>query len=230
MTNKLQVSLVSLVLAVTMCQVLSSFEIKPDIAVPSTSHGIRYSPATPRPKSPNCSSKSCRNDSQQSKVLLEMFIEVYCTDSQHGWGIMKQVQAHYGTDKLDVVIQQMPLPYHRNAFLGTQGLYLIHNSSVSDKVFDYLEESFNMAWNYSTAATREMTEVQVLDMMGDMANRVTGLAKAEFTGNINNNNYIATTRGAWKYGAKRGVAVTPTFFVMEWSLELEQVCQPLTTG
>lgn len=186
--------LAGLALAMVLCSVEASFEIKPDIAVPSIAHGIRYLPSTPRPA-----------------VLLEMFLEIYCTDSEHEWGIIKQVQQHYGTNKLDVEVHQYPLPYHRNAFLGTQGLYLIHNSSVSNKVFDYMEESLRLAKNFSTAATAEMTELEVLDFMGDMANRVTGINKAEFTGNINN--YIAITRGAWKFGAKRGVAVTPTFFV-----------------
>jgi len=140
-----------------------------------------------------------------------MFLEVHCSDSEREWPIIKKVQEHYGNDRLDVIVQNMVLSYHRNAFLGTQGLFLIQNSSVSNKVFDYLEESMKMALNYSTAATVDMTETQVLDMLGDTANRVTGIDKTEFTSNINN--YIATTRGAWKFAAKRDVAVTPTFFV-----------------
>jgi len=172
----------------------AAFEIRPDIAVPATTPGIRYRPASPRPA-----------------VILEMFLEVHCSDSAYEWGIIKTVQEHYGPDKLDVVIQQMPLPYHRNAFLATQGLYLIGNSSVSDKLFDYLEESFRQAYNFSTSSTVDKTETQVVDELGTMANRVTGIDKNEFVSNINN--YIATTRGAWKFGVKRGVAVTPTFFV-----------------
>jgi len=194
MTHTLLTCLVSLALAGLMCGVEASFEIRPDIPVPTAPYGIRYLPATPRPK-----------------VILEIILEVHCSDSERQWAIIKQVQEHYGNDKLDVVMQNMVLPYHRNAFLGTQGLFLIQNSSVSIKVFDYLEESFKMALNYSTAATVDMTETQVLDMMGDMANRVTGIDKIEFTSNINN--YIAYTRAAWKFAVKRDVAVTPTFFV-----------------
>jgi len=188
--------LITFLLTVSLVIVAADFQIKPDIPVPATPHGMRYQPADPRPK-----------------VMLEMFLEVHCSDSEHGWGIIKSVQQHYGTDKLDVVVQPFPLPYHRNAFLGTQGMYLIQQSSrrVSDKMFAYLEESMKMAWTFATNATVNLTETQVLDMMADMATRVTGIDKTYFISNINN--YIATTRGAWKFGAKRGVAVTPTFFV-----------------
>jgi hypothetical protein len=194
MENKLRISLFGLVLTVILCGVHAGFDIKPDIPVPSINHGLRYLPASPRPR-----------------VILEFFYEVHCSDSERGWGVMKSLQQHYGADKLDLVLQHYVLPYHRNAFLGTQGIYLILNSTVSDRVFAYIEESLRMNQNYTTAATIAMTETEVLDMMADMAHRVTGIDKTEFTSNINN--YIAATRIAWKYGAKHGVAATPTYFV-----------------
>jgi len=55
-----------------------------------------------------------------SQVKLEAFIEVHCPDSRAAWPILKSVAAYYGADKLQLVVQQLPLPYHRNAFLATQ--------------------------------------------------------------------------------------------------------------
>jgi len=195
MENRLVTYLLSSVLTLSMFYMVhASYEIKPGIPVTTIKHGIRYLPVTPRPN-----------------VTLEIFISVHCSDSERGWAVIKSVQAHYGPAKLDLVLQQNPLPYQRNAFLGTQGVYLIQQSSVSDNVFAYIEESMKMANIYATANTIHMTEIEVLDMMGDMANRVTGIDKAEFTGNINN--YISNARVAWKYGAKHQVAATPTYIV-----------------
>jgi len=185
---------VLVVMLVTFCTVTSAFEIIPDIPVLTTTPGIRFLPANPRPA-----------------VTLEIFIDLNCPDSLAQWEILKPVQVHFGTDKLDIVVQQMPLPYHRNAFLCTKGLYVIENSPVAALLFSYVEESMTMWRNFSTSQTVNMSETEVLEMLTDMANRVTGINKTLFSSTINL--YEANTRAAWKFAVKRGVAVTPAFFL-----------------
>jgi len=179
---------------VTLSAVTSAFEINPDIPVLTTTPGIRFLPANPTPA-----------------VTLEIFIDLNCPDSLEQWQILKPVQVHFGTDKLDLVVQQMPLPYHRNAFLCTKGMFVIQNSPSSGSLFAYIEESMTMWRNFSTSQTVNMSETEVLEMLTEMANRVTGINRTLFSSSINT--YEAATRAVWKFGVKRGVAVTPAFFL-----------------
>jgi len=195
MTSKLVSCLMgSLLVVVTLCTVTADFDISPDIPVLPTSPGIRYRPSEPQPA-----------------ATLEIFIDLNCPDSLAQWEILKPVQVHFGTDKLDLVVQQMPLPYHRNAFLCTKGMYVIDNSPASNSLFAYIEESMTMWRNFSTVNTVNMSETEVLEMLAEMANRVTGINRTLFTSTINL--YEAATRAAWKFASKRGVAVTPAFFL-----------------
>jgi len=186
------------VLLVTFVSV-SGYDITPQIPVQTTMRGYRYMPFNgPRPD-----------------VVLGVVIDINCPDSRDGWAMLKRVQAHYGTDKFDLMIHQMPLPYHRNAFLCTQGMYVIaeefKNTTVADGLFDYIEESMRLWSNFSTANTINMTEPQVLDMIGDMAVRTTGVDKAAFIAAIPS--YRTRVRSDWKFGARNGIAVAPTYFL-----------------
>jgi len=202
MTPKLNTRLFGgmLLVRVMLFIVRADTDISPEIPILSTTPGIRFRPAETKPS-----------------VMLEIFIDLNCPDSQQQWQVVKAVQAHYGTDKLDLVVQQCPLPYHRNSFLCTKGMYVIEDSSSSASLFAYIEESLAMWQNFSTASTVDMTETAVLEMLADMANRVTGINKTKFISNINM--YEAATRAVWKYAVKRSVANTPSFFLNGVELE-----------
>jgi hypothetical protein len=180
-------------LSALMC-VVSARDIVPPIPVVVQAHGLRYQPAEPKPQ-----------------LQLEIFIDLHCPDSLYEWGIMKQVQAFYGPSKIDLVVQQMPLPYHRNSFLATKALFVILNSTVSSQVFNYIDESLSMWSNFSTANTVNLSELQVQDMIADMAVRTTGIDRAYFIANIPA--HTSDARTVWKYAAKRAVPSTPTFFL-----------------
>jgi len=168
--------------------------IRPGTPVLHTAPGIRYRPAISPPP-----------------VNLDIFIDLNCPDSRDAWPIIKQVQLHYGTHKVNLIVQLMPLPYHRNSLLCTQGMFAIHASTHSAFLFSYVEESMNMWDNFSTAATINMTQTDVLSMLGDMANRVTGINKELFIADIPN--HLNYADALWKFGAKHGVAGTPMFYV-----------------
>ena len=53
------------------------------------------------------------------EVRLEAFLELNCADSRAAWPVLKKVKEYYGS-RLQLVIHQFPLSYHRNGFLCTQ--------------------------------------------------------------------------------------------------------------
>jgi len=169
-----------------------AYEITPPIRVPDTEPGIRYNPSSVLPP-----------------VKLEVFIEIHCPDSLAAWPILKSVQEHYGSTKLDLVVQQLPMPYHRNAFLATQGVYLIEKE-LPNEVFHYMEANMQNWLNFTTASTVDKTDTEVLDMLADLAVASTGISKNLFVSTIPH--YSVETVVVWKYGVRRAVAATPTFF------------------
>ena len=53
-------------------------------------------------------------------IKLEAFLDLNCKDSAAAWSVLKQVADRYGRHQLNLVIQQLPLPYHKHAFLCAQ--------------------------------------------------------------------------------------------------------------
>jgi protein-disulfide isomerase len=167
--------------------------IDPPIPVDYTEPGIQYKPGPTQPK-----------------VLLEIFIELNCPYSEAGLPVVQQVADHYGSSQLDLTVHQLPLPYHRNGFLSTQGLYLI-NANLPETTFDYIEAVLAKNSDFSTANTFNKTEAEVLDMLADIAVDATGVDKTFFTSEIGN--YRTQTVNAWKYAVKRNQAGTPGYSV-----------------
>jgi len=172
---------------------VNGYVISPPIPVLSTTPGLVFNPAATRPA-----------------VQLEVFIEVHCPDSRNAWPIMKSLAAHYGSDKLELVVQQLPLSYHRNAFLATQGLYVIRDQ-LPDKVFDYIEANLENLAEFSTSSTVNKTETEVLDSLANLAVISTGIDKTLFVSSIGN--YRSETIAVWKFAVKRSNAAVPVFFV-----------------
>jgi protein-disulfide isomerase len=167
--------------------------IAPPIPVQPVEQGTRYLPSDPAPP-----------------VQVEIFVSLSCSDSYAAWPILKQVQANYGSNQLDVVFQQTTLPYQRNAQVSTQGFFVIQNWNPA-LVFDYAEAVLAAYSQFSTSATVDKTETQVIDELADIAVTSTGIDKNLFISEIGN--HRSYTTAAWKYASKRNVAGTPTFFV-----------------
>lgn len=167
--------------------------IAPPIPVDNTEPGIRYRPAPTRPK-----------------VSLEIFIELNCPYSEEGLPIVQQVADYYGSSQLDLIVHELPLPYHRNGFLCTQGLYLIE-ANLPETTFAYMEAVLARNSDFSTANTFNKTEAEVLDMLADIAVSSTGVDKTFFTSQIGN--YRTQAIHAWKYAVKRNQAGTPSYSV-----------------
>ena len=56
----------------------------------------------------------------RAPILLEAFIELNCGDSAVAMPVLQRVVDHYGADKVELILYQLPLPYHRNAMVLTQ--------------------------------------------------------------------------------------------------------------
>src|SRR6218665_2383524 len=54
------------------------------------------------------------------KVRWEVFIDLNCPDSAAAWPIVKDVQAYYGNNQLDLVFQQLTVSYHKHSLISTQ--------------------------------------------------------------------------------------------------------------
>jgi len=106
------------------------------------------------------------------------------------------------------VFHQMTLPYHRNAFIATQGLFVIEEQ-MPDKVHDYM--GYIMENLFLLSGTIFLNDIQVLDDLAVMANIATGIDPDLFKAQINRYGGMAVR--IWKFAARRGVAGTPWFFV-----------------
>ena len=174
-------------------ELVCSVPISPPIPVQSSEPGLRFLPFEPKPK-----------------VELEIFIEVLCSDSRSAWPVVKDVQRHYTNEKLDLRVQQLPLPYHRNGFLATQGIYVIEDH-VPAFTFSYIDAVFANISLFSTDNTVNKTETEVLSDLADVAVASTGIDRNLFINDIGNKR--SKTIAVWKYGVKRAVAATPVYFV-----------------
>jgi protein-disulfide isomerase len=186
-------SVVGLALLWTTIIATVASEIVPPFPVRNTEPGIRYNPFEPRPK-----------------VKLSIYVDLNCPYSNAALPVVKNVSNYYGNSKLDLVVQQLPLPYHRNAFLCTQGLYVIRDQ-VPARVFNYMEAVLARNSDFSTSATVNLTETQVLSMLADIAVQSTGIDRNLFTSLIGN--YRAETTAVWKYATSSAKAWTPTYVV-----------------
>jgi len=163
------------------------------LPVLKTEPGIRYNPAEPRPK-----------------VKLTIIIDLNCPYSYEALPVVKNVSDYYGSDRLDLVVQQLPLPYHRNAFLCTQGLYVIRDE-LPTKVFDYMEAVLARSSDFSTSNTVNKSQNEVLSMLADVAVESTGIDRSIFTSRIGS--YGGEVVAVWKYAVSGQLAGTPSFIV-----------------
>jgi hypothetical protein len=181
--------------------VCRGFEIFPPIPVVSPEHGFRYNPPGPF----------------QPAVKVEMFIDLFCPDSEADFPVLMRVADYYGNMRLNLVIQHLPLTYHRNAFLALQGLYVIQDQRPFE-TFQYMQIMLRNNANFSTAATVDKSETEVLEMMADVAVTATSIERDVFLAEISR--YRPNGIRAWKYAIKRQMSGTPSYAVNGVALDL----------
>jgi len=153
-----------------------------------------------------------------ASVTIEAFLELNCPDSLEAWPQLKMVYEHYA-GQVNLLVHQIPLPYHRNAYLCTQGYYLVRDQDAAS-LWMYMETVLNNYQQFSTGNTRNMTETQVLDQLATLAASSTNLDREFFISNIYNAEYTGTTWNDYKYAQKRGAAGTAWYVVNGVNLEI----------
>ena len=96
--------MLSLVIFAVACAALTRAQVNPPIPLVETDPGIPYN----------------RSATTRAPIVLEAFIDLNCGDSAYAFGELKEVAAYYGAEQFDLIYHQLPLPYHRNAFLQAQ--------------------------------------------------------------------------------------------------------------
>lgn len=145
-----------------------------------------------------------------TKVTLEAFLDINCPDSAAIWGDLQQVATQYAPKGVAVRILWCPLPYHRNAMLGTQG-YFVVNELKPEKVVPYISKLFDTVGEWSTAATVNMTEYDVITKLASAAESATDIPTADFVDKLGP--YRSAVIAEWKYSVRRTVGGTPWYFV-----------------
>ncbi len=152
-------------------------------------------------------------------IQLEVFYDLICPDSKDSWKAMKDVMSHYGPDKLGFTMHRFPLPYHHNAFYAWQGggyLDSVNSSLMWDWVEQFFGEGFPNQSNFTNAETDDMTQQDVIQAMGRMAELATkgAVSTSDFVNGLSyGNEFDAGCRTSWKYGCSRGVTGTPVWLV-----------------
>nr|AIU94784.1 hypothetical protein [Phragmatopoma lapidosa] len=146
----------------------------------------------------------------RGKVRVDAFIELNCPDSSAAWPMLKQVAEFYGRDDLELAVHQFSLPYHRNAFICTQGFYQVADKAP-ESLWDYQEAVFANILDYVGSINKDKSENDIVATLSALAEETTGISAAEFASDIDN--YTGTAIYTWKYATRRGVSGTPWYMV-----------------
>jgi len=145
-----------------------------------------------------------------SKIEIEVFLDLICPDSTRAWETLKEVSKNYCAEDVAIRIRQYPLPYHRNAYLASKGYFAI-NDYAADNSTKYIDAVFKNQNKLTDSATTSNDDEKVLSLLASIASTATGISEKEFSSKIGD--YKSEARYDWKYGARKGVAGTPWYFL-----------------
>lgn len=148
--------------------------------------------------------------SRDARVVVEAGLDLNCPDSAAAWPILQQLSTAYPAGHVAVVIHQFPLSYHRYAVLTTQAFFLVQKTRP-DKVVDFMTKIFTHVDDFSTTNTANQSEPQVLTRLSVYGEQSTGISRTVFIKETAN--YRQDVITTWKYGARRGMAGTPWYFI-----------------
>ncbi|KAJ3359098.1 hypothetical protein GGF32_009619 [Allomyces javanicus] len=163
------------------------------------------------------------------KVWVTAYLDLLCPDSRAFWPALKQVYAHLAPC-IHVQAVLFPLPYHRNAFILSQGAWAVVKVRPAlivpyvDWVFARLEELGNPDQRISEAQFRTQTAARVWDDLHLDRFQDNGGVNATTFADLWRPHSLAdqAARAEWKAGAKQGAFGTPQVQVNgEWDRRVE---------
>ncbi|XP_074653051.1 uncharacterized protein LOC141907339 [Tubulanus polymorphus] len=145
-------------------------------------------------------------------VKVEFFMDLACPDSQRNFIEMTRAIGKFSPQQVRVELYQFMLPWHRNAFVAAKGLYYVQEVKP-EKTIDYIKKVFETIPEFSTRATQDKTEFQIVRALAKNAASVTGLDEESLYKNITSNHYKQKIVYCSKLGYQRGAKGTPWIFV-----------------
>jgi len=173
--------------------------------------------------------------SPEAPVILECYFDHVCSDSAASWPTIQQVQAHYGSAQLLLVVHITALPYHRNAFFTQQAGDIVYQAKGDPAFFQFMTAVFNNQPPLQTPQTMNMTGNQIIQVLATYASPF--VDQNDFVqGMALGSPYEEEAIADWKWATSKGVSGTPTFAVngvfvqadQTWTLsDWEQILDPL---
>jgi protein-disulfide isomerase len=153
----------------------------------------------------------------ESKVNVEMYIDLTCSSCLESWPTLTQVYETYKSS-VHFYYRLFPLPYHQQGFIVNKAAHLVNYYGDRDAVFTFFDTCFaNQAAIYNSA-TYDSTYRQVVDIVSNWAINNTGVTKEQYSTGMNSSfpagqQIEMATRYMWKYTTIHGMFATPTFMI-----------------
>ncbi|ELR16524.1 uncharacterized protein ACA1_146580 [Acanthamoeba castellanii str. Neff] len=145
-------------------------------------------------------------------ATLEVFLDLHCPFSKKAHFKLKEVVAHYGKDKLDVVFINWIQPWHPQATWLHSALLaasLFDDKSLFWKLADLLYEKQD---EFRDEKVEKVSKVEFYDLMTTYAKSV-GIDEEQFRKNLASNEVVQLIKWEQKYGRQNGIHASPTFLV-----------------
>jgi hypothetical protein len=153
----------------------------------------------------------------QSPVVVDLYIDLACSDTKNVWADLKAVVSEFEKDVL-FQFHVFPLPYHQQAFLVSKAAQVVNYYSGVDAAFTFMDTCFDLQTQISNDATADMTYNEVIDFIGTWAMNNTGLSNVQYKEGMNRSTSVGSqmemaTRYMWKYSTMHDVFGTPLYFI-----------------
>mmetsp|Transcript_20687 Transcript_20687/g.43113 ORF Transcript_20687/g.43113 Transcript_20687/m.43113 type:complete len:241 (+) Transcript_20687:111-833(+) len=172
-------------------------------------------PTTPIPIS--ASSFSFARGAMSSDIVVDMWIDLGCSDCMNDWPTLEEVYASY-QNKVKFVYRLLPLPYHQFAFLLAKSAACVAvHSADADDVFDFFNTVYdppNQALIYNSV-TADMSYNSVMeDIVSKFVTNSSSITAEDYVKFMAEDYDLeSNTRYGFKNAAIRGIYATPTFTV-----------------
>ncbi|KDO26685.1 hypothetical protein SPRG_20484 [Saprolegnia parasitica CBS 223.65] len=150
-------------------------------------------------------------------VQLEIFIDLLCPYSKAAYPAMKKLEAAFKGSDLRITFQVLPLPFHKHAFTVAQSAATLTHVLGIQTFPPWLETIYANQDRLYNAPTKDMTAVQVVDLLFDWAStafpKLTKEAwSAQMTGH-GGSDMDEKTRQLFRYSLAHGISGTPMFYL-----------------
>eukprot|EP00117_Sycon_ciliatum_P045576 scpid95822/ scgid32746/ len=151
-----------------------------------------------------------------STVTVEIFYDLLCPDSKSNWPVMHKVldSAVFAADKLGIVMNIFPLPYHHHSTFVSTGFraYMARTHDISKQI-DCITKVFELQDDFKTKAV-DLSEAALGEKIGKFfATECAVDVSDAFTNITTHEMYREQVVMDWKYAAARTVCGTPIFTV-----------------